>query len=211
MHLCDQYGTLHPSFSRKGIAVIEFIKVRHQMLHGETLPKLFGLPDSALRSRPSVGVNSIAWNIWHLLRIEDITLSRFVANVPQVHTAGSWQSKMGIAYRHMGTAMPYADVEVLSDTIDLAALRGYQQAVAAQSAQTLAGLDLGRLHHQWDAAHMRAVIAGEAVCIPAITEGVISYWGALNVGRFVLDYTQVHPQSHMGEVGVIAGLLGVSL
>jgi hypothetical protein len=124
--------------------VIEFIKVRHQMLHGETLPKLFGLPDSALRSRPSVGVNSIAWNIWHLLRIEDITLSRFVANVPQVHTAGSWQSKMGIAYRHMGTAMPYADVEVLSDTIDLAALRGYQQAVAAQSAQTLAGLDLGR-------------------------------------------------------------------
>jgi hypothetical protein len=27
----------------------------------------------------------------------------------------------------------------------------------------------------------------------------------------VLDYTQVHPQSHMGEVGVIAGLMGVSL
>ncbi|MFM2308380.1 MAG: hypothetical protein RLY87_500, partial [Chloroflexota bacterium] len=28
---------------------------------------------------------------------------------------------------------------------------------------------------------------------------------------FVLDYTQVHPQNHIGEIGVIAGLLGVKL
>ncbi len=191
--------------------MIEFIKIRHQMLHGDALPKLLAMPESTLRSRPQAGVNSIAWNVWHLLRIEDITLSRFVGNVPQSHTTGNWQAKMGIAYGHMGTAMPDADVDVLSKTIDIAGLQGYQNAVAAQSTQILANLDTSRLQHQWDAAHMRAVVAGEAVCIPAITEGVISYWGALNVGRFVVDYTQVHPQNHIGEIGVIAGLLGVKL
>ncbi len=189
--------------------MIEFIKIRHQMLHGDTLSKMCAMPESALRGRPNPGVNSIIWNIWHLLRIEDITLSRFVANIPQVHTSGDWQAKMGITYGHMGTAMPDGDVDVLSKTIDITGLQGYQKAVAAQSTQILANLDTTRLQHQWDAAHMRAVVAGEAVCIPAITEGVISYWGALNIGRFVLDYTQVHPQMHIGEIGVIAGLLGV--
>ena len=191
--------------------MIEFIKIRHQMLHGDTLPKLCAMPESALRSRPQAGVNSIAWNIWHLLRIEDITLSRFVGDIPQSHTAGNWQSKMGLPYGHMGTAMADADVDVLSKTIDIAGLQGYQQAVAAQSTTLLANLDTTRLNHRWDAAHMRAVVAGEAVCIPAITEGVISYWGALTIGRFVVDYTQVHPQNHIGEIGVIAGLLGVKL
>jgi hypothetical protein len=113
---------------------------------------------------------------------------------------------MGIPFGHMGTAMSLEDVATLSQQINLQELANYQQAVYAQSAANLAALDQQMLNHQWDAAHMRSVVAGEAVCIPAITEGVITYWGALSIGRFVLDYTQVHPNMHVGEIGVITGM-----
>lgn len=190
--------------------MITYIRERHLMLHEQTLTKVLANPAEKLRLRPQPGLNSIVWNIWHLLRIEDITLSRFVGNIPQVHSA-QWQQQMRIAYGDMGTAMSSGDVDVLSQTIDIPGLIGYQKAVCAQTQAILADLDMSRLSHRWDAAHMRAVVAGEAVCIPAITEGVISYWGALSVGRFVVDYTQVHPNMHVGELQVIAGLVGAAV
>ncbi|MFM2032807.1 MAG: hypothetical protein RLZZ297_1572 [Chloroflexota bacterium] len=183
---------------------------RHAMLHDQVLPKYLKNDADKLRARPH-GLNSIAWNIWHLLRIEDITLSRFVGNIPQVHTSGGWQQRMGLAYGDMGTAMASADVDILSQTIDLAGLAGYQAAVGAQSKQILAAFDVSRAQQKWDTAHMRAVIAGEAVCLPAITEGVISYWGGLTMGRFVVDYTQVHPNTHIGEMQVIGNLVGAQV
>lgn len=187
--------------------MFDFVVARHAMLHEQSLAPLFTkLTEAQLRRQPTATMNSVAWNIWHLLRIEDITLNRFVANRPQVHTSGDWQQRMGIPFGHMGTAMSLEDVATLSQQMNLHELANYQQAVYAQSAENLASLDHQTLNHQWDAAHMRAVVAGEAVCIPAITEGVINYWGALSIGRFVLDYTQVHPNMHVGEIGVITGM-----
>ena len=85
--------------------MLDAIKRNHANLHQRTLPNLFAkLSDAQLRARPRPETNSIAWNIWHLLRIEDITLNRFVALTPQLYTSGGWQERLGIAYGDMGTA-----------------------------------------------------------------------------------------------------------
>lgn len=187
--------------------MFDFVVARHRVLHEQSLASLFTkLTEEQLRRQPTATMNSVAWNIWHLLRIEDITLNRFVANRPQVHTSGNWQARLDIPFGHMGTAMSIEDVTALSQQINLNELANYQQAIYAQSVENLAAVDHQRLNHQWDEAHMRAVVAGESVCLPAITEGVIKYWGALSIGRFILDYTQVHPNMHMGEIGVITGM-----
>ena len=91
--------------------MIDAIKRNHANLHQRTLPNLFAkLSDAQMRTQPHPGTNSIAWNIWHLLRIEDITLNRFVALTPQVYTSGDWQTRLGIPYGDMGTAMAIGDV-----------------------------------------------------------------------------------------------------
>ena len=84
-------------------------------------------------------------------------------------------------------------------------------AVAAQGTSSLNAFDASRTGQRWDEAHMRAVIIGESVCIPAIAEGVVGYWGNLTVDQFVVNYTTLHPSLHVGEIGVLAGLQGVSL
>ena len=42
------------------------------------------VPDDKTRQRPHPQVNSIAWNLWHVIRVEDAGLNRFVADHPQV-------------------------------------------------------------------------------------------------------------------------------
>ena len=192
--------------------MIDAIKRNHAQLHGTTIPRFFAkLNESQLRTRPTATTNSIVWNIWHLLRIEDITLSRFVANVPQVHAQSDWTQRLAIPYGDMGTAMASADVDVLSQHINLAELQQYAAAVAAQGTTSLNAFDTARTGQRWDEAHMRAVVIGESVCIPAIAEGVVSYWGNLTVDQFVVNYTTLHPSLHVGEIGVLAGLQGVAL
>jgi len=192
--------------------MIDSIKRNHAHLHGTTIPRFFAkLNEAQLRTRPTATTNSIVWNIWHLLRIEDITLSRFVANVPQVHAQSNWTQRLAIPYGDMGTAMASADVDVLSQQINLAELQNYAAAVAAQGTASLNAFDVARTGQRWDEAHMRAVVIGESVCIPAIAEGVVSYWGSLTVDQFVVNYTTLHPSLHVGEIGVLASLQGVNL
>jgi hypothetical protein len=64
-----------------------------------------------------------------------ITLSRFVANVPQVHSQSDWTQRLAIPDGDMGTAMAIADVDVLSQQINLAELQHYATAVAAQGSR----------------------------------------------------------------------------
>lgn len=192
--------------------MIDAIKRNHAHLHGSTIPRYFEkLSEAQLRNRPTARCNSIVWNIWHLLRIEDITLSRFVANVPQVHSQSNWTQRLAIPYGDMGSAMVLADVEVLSQHINLAELQQYAAAVAAQGTASLNAFDASRTGQRWDEAHMRAVVIGESVCIPAIAEGVVGYWGNLTVDQFVVNYTTLHPSLHVGEIGVLAGLQAVNL
>lgn len=192
--------------------MIDAIKRNHAHLHSATIPQFFAkLSEAQLRNRPTATCNSIAWNIWHLLRIEDITLSRFVANVPQVHAQSDWTQRLAIPYGDMGAAMVLADVEVLSQHINLAELQLYAAAVAVQGTATLNAFDASRTGQRWDEAHMQAVVVGESVCIPAIAARVVKYWGNLTVDQFVVNYTTLHPSLHVGEIGVLAGLQGINL
>jgi len=192
--------------------MMDAIKRNHANLHQRTLPNLFAkLSDAQMRTQPHPGTNSIAWNIWHLLRIEDITLNRFVALTPQVYTSGDWQMRLGIPYGDMGTAMTSDDVTTLSQHINLAELANYATAVGAQSTQTLQGFDMALIGQKRSEEHMRAVIAGEQVCVPAIVEGVVKYWGNLTIEQYVVDYCVLHPSLHVGEIGVLAGLQGAVL
>ena len=111
------------------------------------------VPAELLRVRPHPQLNSIAWNLWHLTRVEDTAVNCFVANLPQVldagatgdasalDVAGDWAQRMNIPWRHNGSGMTFAEVDELDARIDLAALLGYSQAVEARTRAVIAELD----------------------------------------------------------------------
>ena len=78
---------------------VDFFLLRYETLHRTLLDDLLkGLTETQVRTRPHAGVNTIAWLIWHMARIEDVGVNRFVVDGAQVLDDG-WRARLGIDRR----------------------------------------------------------------------------------------------------------------
>lgn len=177
----------------------------HASVHAEMQTILAKVPATRLRTRPHAEMNSMVWSIWHSIRSEDACISRFVVPMQQVLTTGNWNVRMGISYIGDGFGMSSADVTTLSNTIDVAALAAYGQAVAAQSA-TLATYAAG-----WDSmvpfsdVEVRSVCATYADLAHDDVASTIEYMGSMTKGAYLLKHLYGHTQYHLGEMSAIDG------
>jgi hypothetical protein len=165
--------------------------------------------EEAMRQRPDPRVNSIAWNLWHLTRVEDVGINRFVAGRPQVLDDGGWMARLNIPWRHNGFGMTFAEVDELDRTIDLQALRGYSAAVQARTCEVVGELDAVDLDAAVPTAHLRKILFDEGVADAAQAAGLLENYTGWTRGRALATFGLTHPFQHIGEIGVIASLLGI--
>lgn len=167
-----------------------------------------GVPHDAMRRRPHPQVNSIAWNLWHLTRVEDATFNRFLTDSEQVLDAGDWPARLNLLWRHNGSEMSFAEVDELGRRIDLDALRAYAAAVEACTRQVAAGLDRIDLDAVPDEAHLRRVLFDEGLAHPR-AGGLLQNYLGWPKSKYLTNLGMTHPYQHVGEIGVIASLLGI--
>src|SRR6266851_9891033 len=97
----------------------DLILVRYAQIHQVlTDPAIARLSEAQLRRRPHRGSNTVVWLVWHMARVEDVGVNRFVVDRPQVLDDG-WLAKLGVGRRDVGTGMSDAEVNDLSARIDL--------------------------------------------------------------------------------------------
>src|SRR3989337_1453449 len=116
-------------------SIMEFSQLfmqRYDILYSFWLAEIWDrVPHDLMRQRPHPRVNSIAWNLWHMTRVEDAGLNRFVVDRSQVLDQGQWLPRLNIPWRHQGTDMTFTEVDDLSQHIDVHALHDYSGAVQA--------------------------------------------------------------------------------
>lgn len=95
-----------------------------------------GLSDEQMRVRPREDLNSLAWLLWHIARVEDSMVNRVLAGRSQVFDDG-WMKRLGISRRDFGTGMTSAEVTELTRQIDLGALREYRDAVGRRTREVV--------------------------------------------------------------------------
>jgi hypothetical protein len=166
------------------------------------------VPDTLLRQRPEPRLNSIAWNIWHLTRVEDSGLNCFVTDRPQVFDESDWLGRMNLPWRHSGSGMTFPEVDELNQRLDLAALRGYSQAVEARTREIVDELDFDGLDVPVDPARLRQVLIDEGLAHPAST-GLVENYTGWSKARFLMTFGLTHSFQHLGEMDVLASLLDV--
>jgi len=89
---------------------------------------------------------TIAWNVWHIARIEDATMNLLVADGNQILDRG-WMRRLGTDVADTGNAMSDDEIIAFSESLDIAALWEYRGAVAHRSREILDALtppDLAR-------------------------------------------------------------------
>lgn len=178
------------------------------------------VPADLMRVRPHPQLNSIAWNLWHLTRVEDAAVNCFVAGLPQVldagatgdasalDVAGDWAQRMNIPWRHNGSGMTLAEVDELDAAIDLAALHGYSKAVEARTRAVIAELDRFDLNATLDEPLLRRVLFAEGLAHPNAA-GLLQNYLGWTKSKCLFNLALTHAYQHVGEIGVIATLLGI--
>jgi DinB superfamily len=167
----------------------------HWSWHDEVLN---GLTPEQMRYTPKGSPHSVAWRIWHMTRIEDVTLNVLLTNGAQVFTSGKWIDKLEIDYMSVGNEMSDADIAKLSETINLKALFAYRLAVGKRTRMIVKRLNLDLLSRPPAPDRVQRLVAERAVQPPALW--LLDFWGGHPAANLLLMPATRHPFVHLNEI-----------
>ena len=158
---------------------------------------LEGLGEAEIRQIPAGGEHSIAWILFHLARIEDITMNMLVAGTPQLFSRDDWGRKMNVSVLHSANKMDYQAVAELSERIDIPCLRQYRAAAARRTRQIVQWLQAEDFKRKVDLSRIQKVLSEGAVTPEAME--IVHYWGKKTVAGLLLMPPTRHCILHLNE------------
>lgn len=150
-----------------------------------------------MRLIPKGCTHSIAWMIWHIARIEDVTTNLLLAGRPQVFKSGNWQDKMGVAYVEVGNDMPAGDIARLSQAVAMNALLDYRLAVGKRTRQLVCRVKLEDLRRPPASERLKRVLDEQAV--GEKSSWLLKYWGGHTSANLLLMPATRHCFVHLNE------------
>jgi hypothetical protein len=166
--------------------------------------------EEQLRSRPHTQLNSIVWNLWHITRVEDAGINRFVVDRPQVLFEGGWFDQIGVPYRHHGTGMTLEEVKHLSQAINIKALHGYSQAVNWRTLEIIAQLVPESLDAVIHSERLQIILVDEGIAYPNAQWLSEAYHGWTK-GKCLMHFGLTHAYQHVGEIAAIGSVMGLKI
>lgn len=181
--------------------------IQHAQLHSQEMAQtetwsyedeiLGDMTEQQVRSIPHNCENSVAWCIWHIARIEDITMNLLVAGRPQVLLKENWLARMNITVRDSGNNMSAEGIAHLSQTIDLEELHAYRLVVGRHTRQIVARLQAQDLQRRVDPQRLQTVWDQAAVVIEA--SAIVEYWSKRTIAGLLLMPATRHALVHLNE------------
>jgi hypothetical protein len=158
---------------------------------------LFRLTEREARIVPARCEHSLLWMVWHITRIEDVTMNILLADSPQVLHRGVWRAKLHAPTEDVGNAMERMDVERLSQAVDWKALLAYRRAVAKRTRTLVPRLGRLVLETKPPAERLARIVKEGAV--DGHAEWLLRYWGGHPGANLLLMPASRHPMVHWNE------------
>jgi hypothetical protein len=186
---------------------MELFLSQHAMVHSAEMSNagLWSFEDETLdgvtgqqkRLIPIKCEHSIVWIIWHLTRIEDITMNLLVAGSPQIMLKEGWLERMKINARDTGNGTTADGVADLSASIDIGALRDYRLAVGRQTRSIVKLLKPEQIKQKVNPARLQQIVLEGAVTTAG--KEVLEYWAGLTTAGLLLMPPTRHNFIHWNE------------
>lgn len=166
---------------------------------------LDGLADDQLRRVPDGMEHSIAWILWHLARIEDVTMNVLVAGADQVLNREDWREKLGVSFIHTGNMMSLREMQELSEGLDIDQLKSYRMVVGRETEAMVKRFNPGDLDRKTPPSRLARLSDEGAVIEQA--KGLLEYWGKRTVAGLLLMPPTRHCFVHLNEAMKIKGIV----
>lgn len=182
---------------------------QHAMVHASEMSQIKkvtfedelweGLSEKSFRTMPSVKDETIAWSLWHITRIEDITMNILVAGENQVLNVDDWMEKLAVKVCDTGNSMTDEEIIDLSANLNWQELRKYRMAVGRKTRRIIQRLQPADLKSKMKPERLHRILAEGAVLNVDGAKWLVDFWGRKNVAGILLMPITRHQLVHINE------------
>jgi len=166
--------------------------------------QLWAETTSADRRCMPEGLNSLAWQIWHMACSEDEGLA-LIAGLPRLFDEASWANRLGYARRH-AHGMTQEDSRELAEKIDTDAVWAYRNAVGIRTRAVIESHELDHWLNPLEPFHLdQAVDLG--VIAPEAAESMASFLLGLTKEDLMGWWGLNHSLLHLGQASALLKIL----
>ena len=179
----------------------------HAMLHSAKMAQtetwsfeddiLNDMTEDKIRRIPRNCEHSVAWCIWHIARIEDVTMNMLVAGSPQVLDQKAWTERMNVSVHDTGNSMDDHSMAALSAEINVEELRAYRVAVGRRTQDIVQQLKPEELKQKVDPIRIQQV--RDLGVVAEAAKSIVDYWSKRNIAGLLLMPATRHNIVHLNE------------
>lgn len=186
---------------------IEQFMIQHAMVHSKKMSRMGvwsfedelwqGLTNEQFRTIPPKDEHSIAWIIFHIARIEDITMNMLIAGTAQVYKRDKWAKKLKSTIHHSANKMDTNSVRILSSSLDMDALREYRLSVGKRTREIVRKIRPEEFSQKVEPVRLEKLLKEGAMIEDAME--IIDYWSKRTIAGLLLMPPTRHNFLHLNE------------
>ncbi len=185
----------------------ELFYSQHGVLHSKAVSEsdswsyadqvFLGISQDQLRVIPENHQHSLIWILWHISRIEDVTMNILVADEIQVYLQDGWIHELNSPIHHTGNDIEASVVIGLSQQVNIDQLITYRNQVGKQTRRIVAALSGEDLVQKVSRSRLDRILREGAVL--ENSNELIEYWSKKKIFQLLLMPPTRHLLVHLNE------------
>lgn len=163
---------------------------------------LCDITDDELAIIPTEDDETIAWSLWHIARIEDITINILAKSGEQIFN-DKWKKKMCAPFADTGNSYGDNKMMRLSKSLNYNELMKYKKAVAESTKEFVMSLKPEDMKRKVNNLDIRRVLTSGGVTTDTNSIWLLEYWGGKDVAGLLLMPPTRHAMMHLNSVGKV--------
>ncbi len=157
-----------------------------------------GLTPEVFRTQLKNSGSTIAWNLWHLTRIEDLTANLLIAEEDQCIN-NNWLEKINVSICDTGNAMTAQEIASFSSQISMFELRKYRIEVGRKTQSILNSLKPDQMKRKIRPVAVARVRQEGGVTDAEESRWLLDFWGKKTVAGILLMPITRHQIVHIND------------
>lgn len=139
---------------------------------------------------------TIAWDIWHVTRIEDLIANIAINNSKQV-LDDPWLTKLGITVHDTANAWTGKEIQDFSRAVDKAELKNYRTAVGRQTRDVLRSLTNADMKRKPEPESIERIVSEGGLVAHKDSIWLKEFWAGKTIAGLVLLPITRHQMMHL--------------
>ena len=166
-----------------------------------------GISERQFRMIPDQEEHSMIWILWHISRIEDLTMNILIINDQQVYYQNEWNAKLNAPIHHTGNVISKTDLRALNHQVDPELLFSYRNAVGRQTRKIVRNLSWEQLNKKPTRECLDRIMSEKALLQEA--KVINEYWSRRKIFKLLLMPPTRHLMTHLNEAYNMRRVLGI--